>query len=83
MVSCRPHDLLDTASCSYTKPLRFHIYLATFLNFTQKHLKKKCLLGDSTGTYQGQNPKMAKLAETAVIAGPRAANFDFNFKRCF
>ena len=38
MVSCRPHNFFDTAS--YTKPLRFQIYLATFLNFTQKHFEK-------------------------------------------
>ena len=73
MVSCRPHNFFDTAS--YTKPLRFQIYLATFLNFTQKHFEKKCLLANSTGTFQGQNSKMAKLAETAVIAGPKAAIF--------
>ena len=32
MVSCRPHNFFDTAS--YTKPLRFQIYLATFLSFS-------------------------------------------------
>jgi len=74
MVSCRPHNGFDTAS--YTKPLRFHIYLAAFLNFTKNHFEKKCPLGNSTGTSQGQNSKMAKLAETAVIAGPRAAIFE-------
>ena len=76
MVSGRPHNVFDTAS--YTKPLRFQIYLATFLNFTQKYFEKKCPLGNSTGTFQGQNSKMAKLAETAVIAGPRAAIFEIS-----
>ena len=71
MVSCRPHNFFDTAS--YTKLLRFQINLATFLNFIHKYFEKICPLGNSTGTFWGQNSKMAKLAETAVIAGPRAA----------
>ena len=76
MVSSRPHSAFDTAS--YATPLRFQIYLATFLDFTQKHFGKICPLGNSTGTFQGKNSKMAKLAETAVIvtAGPRAAIFE-------
>ena len=76
MVSCRPHSHFDTAS--YAKPLRFQVYLATFLNVTQKHFEKKCPLGNSTGTFQGQNSKMAKTAETAVTAGPRAAIFEIS-----
>ena len=73
MVSCRPHNLFDTAS--YAKPLRFQINLATFLNSIRKHFEKICPLGNSTGNFWGQNSKMAKLAKTAVIAGPRAAIF--------
>jgi len=38
VVSCILHNVLDTAS--YTKPLRFQIDLATFLDFTEKHLRK-------------------------------------------
>ena len=63
MVSSRPHNFFDTAS--YAKPLRFQINLATFLNSIQKHFEKICLLGNSTGTFWGQNSKMAKLAKTA------------------
>ena len=74
MVSSRPHNFFDTAS--YAKPLRFQINLATFLNSIQKHFEKICPLGNSTGTFWGQNSKMAKLAKTAVIAGPRAAIFE-------
>ena len=84
MVSCRPHNFFDTAS--YTKPLRFQIYLAAFLNFTQKSFEKICPLGIYTGTFRGQNSKMAKLAETAVIAGPRAGIFEistFLFKKLY
>ena len=76
MVSCRPHNFFDTAS--YTKPLRFQIYLATFLNFTEKRFEKICPLGNYTGTFQDQNSKMAKMAATAVIAGPRAAIFEIS-----
>ena len=82
MVSCRPHNLFDTAS--YTKPLRFQIKLATSWGVTEKQFENIHLLGGSTGTFQGQNSKMAKLAETAVIAGPRAAIFEiskFLFKK--
>ena len=82
MVSSRPHNFFDTAS--YAKPLRFQINLATFLNSIQKHFEKICPLGNSTGTFWGQNSKMAKLAKTAVIAGPRAAIFEiskFLFKK--
>ena len=78
-VSSRPHNFFDTAS--YTKPLRFQIYLAAFLDFTQKHFEKVCPLGSSTGTFRGQNSKMAKLAETAVIAGPRASIFEISKKK--
>ena len=74
MVSCRPHNFFDTTS--YTKPLRFQIYLAT--NFTQKYFEKICPLGNSTGKFRGQNSKMAKLAEMAVIAGPRVTIFEIS-----
>ena len=76
MVSSRPHNFFDTAS--YAKPLRFQINLATFLNSIRKHFEKICPLGNSTGTFWGQNSKMAKLAKTAVIAGPRAAIFEIS-----
>ena len=76
MVSSRPHNFFDTAS--YAKPLRFQINLATFLNLIYKHFEKICPLGNSTGTFWGQNSKMAKLAKTAVIAGPRAAIFEIS-----
>ena len=33
---------------------------------------------DSTGHFLGQNSKMAKLAKTAVIAGPRAGIFEIS-----
>ena len=85
MVSFRPHNFFDTAS--YAKPLRFQIYLAMFLDVTQKYFEKICPLGNSTGTFWGQNSKMAamaKLAKTAVIAGPRAGIFEiskFLFKK--
>ena len=65
MVSSRPHNFFDTVS--YAKPLRFQINLATFLNSVRKHFEKICPLGNSTGTFWGQNSKMAKLAKTAVI----------------
>ena len=76
MVSSRPHNFFDTAS--YAKPLRFQINLATFLNSIQKQFEKICPLGNSTGTFWGQNSKMAKLAKTAVIAGPRAGIFEIS-----
>ena len=76
MVSYRPHNFFDIAS--YTKPLRFQINLATFLNSIQKDFEKICPLGNSTGTFWGQNSKMAKLAKTAVIAGPRAGIFEIS-----
>ena len=79
MVSCRPHNFFDTAI--YAKPLRFQINLATFLNSIRKHFEKICPLGNSTGTFWGQNSKMAKLAEMAVIAGPRAAIFEISKKK--
>ena len=76
MVSSRPHNFFDTAS--YAKPLRFQINLATFLNSIRNHFEKIRPLGNSTGTFWGQNSKMAKLAKTAVIAGPRAAIFEIS-----
>ena len=76
MVSSRPHNFFDTAS--YAKPLRFQINLATFLNCTQKHFEKVCPLGNYTGTFWGQNSKMAKLAGTSVLSGPRAAIFEIS-----
>ena len=56
MVSSRPHNFFDTAS--YAKPLRFQINLATFLNSIRKHFEKICPLGNSTGTFWGQNSKI-------------------------
>ena len=76
MVSGRPHNAFDTAS--YTKPRQFQTDLAAFLNFTEICFRQNRSVEEFYRDIPGSKSKMAKLAEMAVAAGPRAAIFEIS-----